>query len=694
MSRPVSAPGSVPPPDLVRAQLARILACPAFESHCRASSFLAFVVGEVLNGRADGVKQATIGCEVFGRPASYDPRRDAIVRSVARVVREKLNGYYLSEGAADPVRIEIPKGSYVPAFVRIDRAAHAPPVGKAKSMTVWPAFGMALCLLIVVAGFRAAGGGKHDVRNVKAVPVARPMMGDPAKFYRAGREKLLSGDWVAARPLLENAVLHAPADPMTHTALAADLLALGYNGLALDEARKAEAAGGRLSHTEELEVEAVFRSASGDHQAAATAFGELSRVYPDRPEYRRSLAQEQLASGRPADCLGTIARAKPSSTAQLEIVEAYCRAGAGDYPGALDPVRRAESAARKLGQREVYARARLTEAGLLMSTNHGADAVAPREEARRICSEIGDDACVIRALRIQANAEIVEMRPAPALAAYRAALPLAREIGSVKEVTELLDGEGYARMLMDDFAGSHTAFVDAMLTAQRAGQRTPGVRQDMVELALAQGQFDRAVILAEQAARDAAAGGDRVTEAMSSILEARAFFLRGDLTGCAAILERVRQTIEKFHLIADVLRLWRIAHANLNRALGKLAVASRDLEARRDFDDTSRDFDYQVARLQLLLSQERYGDAVGVARSTLAFLDGGGNQSASILVTSLLSDAYGLGGRLAEARETANSARAMLSEHTAPLSRGAALASAARWAQPALEALARPAGGR
>jgi hypothetical protein len=117
-----------------------------------------------------------------------------------------------------------------------------------------------------------------------------------------------------------------------------------------------------------------------------------------------------------------------------------------------------------------------------------------------------------------------------------------------------------------------------------------------------------------------------------------------------------------------------------------LDLAAKDLAARGDFDDTSKDFDYQVARLQLLLSQGRYGDAVDVGRSTLAFVNGGGNPSACILVTALLSDAYGRAGRLAEAREAAYSARAMLTTHTAPLSRSSALASAARWAQPALEA--------
>lgn len=667
MSRPL--PGVAESPASIRAQLALILASPAFQSNQRASAFLEFVVGETLAGRADGIKQATIGCEVFGRPASYDPRQDAIVRSVARVVREKLNGYYLAEGASHAVRIEIPKGSYVPSFVQLSSGE---PESR-RGVSIWAGVAVAACLLVVLVGYRDAG---------KPKPAISAAAGDPAILYRAGKQKLLAGDFVAARPLLQDASAISPNDALIHASLATDLTALGYNSLALNEARKAEAAAGRLSHDNELEVEAIFRSSSGDHQASATAFGELARRYPDRMDYLRNLAQEQLAASRPADCLKSISRTKQLD-AQLAVVEAYCRAGAGDYVNAVDPVRRAESMARKLGEREIYARARLVEAGLLMSTNRGAEAISPREEARRICADVGDDSCVIRALRLEANAEIISMRPAKALAAYQAALPLARKMGSVKETIELLDGEGYARMLTDDFGGAQASFVDALLAAQQSGQRTAGIREDMVELSLAQGQLDRALILAEQAAQDAAAGGDKVTESISRILEARTLFLRGDLNGCASILERVQGVIERFHLVADVPRLWRIAHANLNRAEGRLAVATQDLEARRDFDNTTRDFDYQVARLQLLISQERYGEAVTVARDTLAFLKGGGNNSGYILVTALMSDAYGFSGRLNEAKQAAISARDMLSDRTAPLPRATALASAARWANAA-----------
>jgi len=425
---------------------------------------------------------------------------------VARALRDKLNEYYLNGGAGDPIRIELPKGSYVPQFTGIDPKPMETSQPSLPRRQTWGR-------IVAIMGGCALLASPGD--SVKALRKTTPGTSGASSgaFFQAGRERLLSGDFTRARPLLENAAFRSPADPMIHAALARDLMALGYNALALDEARKAEAAGGRLTSNGELEVEATFRSASGDHQAAATAYEELATRYPERLEYSRSLANEQLLAGRPGDCLRTTARGKDPADAQLALTEAYCRAAAGDFLGALDPARRTALAASKLGQRETYAHARLVEAGLLMSTNHGADAMAPRDEARRICTEIGDDACVIRALRIEANTEIKEMRPAVALAAYRAAQPLAHRIGSTKEIIELLDGEGYARMLMDDFAGSNAAFIDALLNAQRASSRTAGVRQDMVELALAQGQLDRAVILAEQAAQDSVVGSDRVAEA-------------------------------------------------------------------------------------------------------------------------------------------------------------------------------------
>lgn len=54
-----------------------------------------------------------IGIAVFGRdPTSYFPGDDPIVRVQAGRVRLRLAAYYAEEGAADPLRISVPQGSY------------------------------------------------------------------------------------------------------------------------------------------------------------------------------------------------------------------------------------------------------------------------------------------------------------------------------------------------------------------------------------------------------------------------------------------------------------------------------------------------------------------------------------------------------------------------------------------------------
>jgi len=82
----------------------------------RLLQLLNFVVGSTLRGEAGHLKETTIGVEVFGRSPDYDPKVDTIVRSQAWRLRTKLRRYYASEGANDPMIIDIPTGQYVPAF--------------------------------------------------------------------------------------------------------------------------------------------------------------------------------------------------------------------------------------------------------------------------------------------------------------------------------------------------------------------------------------------------------------------------------------------------------------------------------------------------------------------------------------------------------------------------------------------------
>jgi len=103
-------------PDLVREELERVLASHEFRSSKRSQEFLRYVIENTLGGHGDLLKERSIGIDVFGRSADYDPSDDATVRVKAGEVRKRLGLYYAAEGAQDPLRIELPFGTYVPEF--------------------------------------------------------------------------------------------------------------------------------------------------------------------------------------------------------------------------------------------------------------------------------------------------------------------------------------------------------------------------------------------------------------------------------------------------------------------------------------------------------------------------------------------------------------------------------------------------
>lgn len=126
----------------IREQLARILASGAFAQSQRRQRFLAYVVEETLAGRGDRLKGYSVGVEVFDRPTDFDPAIDPIVRIEAGRLRDKLHEYYETEGQNDTVRIELPKGSYVPTFEIVPPArpdarsrANSPAPGPAAART-------------------------------------------------------------------------------------------------------------------------------------------------------------------------------------------------------------------------------------------------------------------------------------------------------------------------------------------------------------------------------------------------------------------------------------------------------------------------------------------------------------------------------------------------------------------------------
>lgn len=140
----------------IRAELERVLASRCFQQAGRASHFLRFVVEQTVAGGSQRLKGYTIGVEVFGRPPDFDAQSDALVRVEAGRLRRRLVEYYASEGAADPVRIDLPRGSYAVECHFLQPAAEVAPAPVASPVArparaPWRRIAAALTLLLVAA---------------------------------------------------------------------------------------------------------------------------------------------------------------------------------------------------------------------------------------------------------------------------------------------------------------------------------------------------------------------------------------------------------------------------------------------------------------------------------------------------------------------------------------------------------------
>jgi hypothetical protein len=105
-----------PTPVEIQKQLSRVIHSKVFRHASALQRLLQYLVSRAVEDPFGGIKEYTIGVEVFERGSGYDPQIDTVVRVQIHRLRQKIKEYYESEGANDPIIVEIPKGHYIPAF--------------------------------------------------------------------------------------------------------------------------------------------------------------------------------------------------------------------------------------------------------------------------------------------------------------------------------------------------------------------------------------------------------------------------------------------------------------------------------------------------------------------------------------------------------------------------------------------------
>lgn len=157
------------PQELVKEALDKLLASRHFRNAPSACRFLQYVVETTLDGQGDEIKEYRIGVDVFDRGDEFDPKIDTIVRVEGSRLRKRLAEFYQQEGASDPVRIEIPRGTYQPVFhvqpATVDVVPIPSPVPASNpSETDWKRIGAIalLAVAVVIAGALIARGYLFD----------------------------------------------------------------------------------------------------------------------------------------------------------------------------------------------------------------------------------------------------------------------------------------------------------------------------------------------------------------------------------------------------------------------------------------------------------------------------------------------------------------------------------------------------
>jgi len=83
------------------------------------------------------LKEYEIAVDALGRGADFDPKTDPIVRVSICAIRERLKSYFEDEGAAESLRLSIPKGRYEAVFLAAPLAGRQASPGKEALRRFW-----------------------------------------------------------------------------------------------------------------------------------------------------------------------------------------------------------------------------------------------------------------------------------------------------------------------------------------------------------------------------------------------------------------------------------------------------------------------------------------------------------------------------------------------------------------------------
>lgn len=202
-------------PGACRALAERLLASRTLSRSARLRELLAYLTNATFDDPA-GLREAAVGCAVYGRPAGYNTNDDNIVRMGVSQLRRKLAEYFEGEGREESLVVEIPRGAYALVFRSAaptdepddadESSAAVPAAALSRGWLFWSA--VIAAVLTLGVGLGAAWGvmiGGPDAGQADHAEFWNAVVGDgePAMFVSEDIEFLAAATAAKRTPSLE-----------------------------------------------------------------------------------------------------------------------------------------------------------------------------------------------------------------------------------------------------------------------------------------------------------------------------------------------------------------------------------------------------------------------------------------------------------------------------------------------------------
>jgi tetratricopeptide (TPR) repeat protein len=484
-----------------------------------------------------------------------------------------------------------------------------------------------------------------------------PVENRATESYARGMERLRQSDALTALPYLETAASDAPANASAHSALAAAWSMLGLDNQALREAKLALDCSAGLGRVEQLEIEGRYREIAREWQRAIQVYQALFTLLPDDLENGLRLASVQTRGGKAQDAFGTISalRGLPPplrDDPRIDFAEAQTAGALSDFVRTRKAAHIAAEKAGQNGARLQYARARLLESGAMQVLGI-AGFPDVRAEARRICAELGDRACVAAAYRIEANYMAATGDLTAARPLYAAALEIANEMGNRLEKLNALTGLAFTERLQGDLRAAEADYRTALAVGSEMGPlKSYPACLDLAAVLAAEGRIAESRALSEQALDVSRQLGEREGIGLSQSALAHALALEGKFP------DAVARYNEAIGVLRDVqgpreLGVTLLDLGDVQIEQGNLAAARKSYEETRALDRQFRDGfarpEIELAFARLNLAGGEAGEAAVHARVAMNAFARAGREGDRLEAAAMLMRALVARGSIGEA---------------------------------------------